>query len=238
MHSENYKKFLAALLSIFIISPAIIAQDDSSSFHFLFCKYRYCKSIYLERSDFGHAPSIQPGLSASLKNFTIGAWSAFRLSGNGDDEIDLYISKSIGPVTLAVWDYWSYSKTNPSNYLNFNAGTTSHLIEGQILLSGGEKIPFNLLGSYFFYGSDASKSIYLELQYVRPIKNAELKLFTGYQPKGDFYAQKAGFVNLGASYTQPLYTSKNHSADLLLSLISNPQNKTIFLTVGISLYSN
>ncbi len=161
MHSDNYKKFLAALLSIFIISPAIIAQDDSSSF-ISFSANTDIVSQYIWRGqDFGHAPSIQPGLSASLKNFTIGAWSAFRLSGNGDDEIDLYISKSIGPVTLAVWDYWSYSKTNPSNYLNFNAGTTSHLIEGQILLSGGEKIPFNLLGSYFFYGSDASKSIYL-----------------------------------------------------------------------------
>ncbi len=55
-----------------------------------------------------------------------------------------------------------------------------------------------------FYGDDPSRSVYLELQFVQPIKEAELNLSVGYQVKGDYYANKASFVNTSIGFTQPI----------------------------------
>ncbi|MFA5848600.1 MAG: hypothetical protein WC833_01860 [Bacteroidales bacterium] len=236
MQAKITVKAFVLLLFLTICSSSMSAQEDSSK-SVTFSASADIFSQYIWRGqDYGHVPSLQPGVSASWKNFTLGAWGAFRIAGPGDDELDFYISKEIGPVTFAVWDYWSFSKTNPSTFVNYNRESTSHLLEGQILLSGGDKLPFNLLGSYFFYGSDPSKSIYLELQFVQPLKRAELMIFTGFQPKGTFYAEKAGFVNIGATFRQPMLVSDKCNLDLLLSLIANPQAKTIFFTIGVSLY--
>ncbi|OFY39469.1 MAG: hypothetical protein A2X18_05085 [Bacteroidetes bacterium GWF2_40_14] len=236
MQANITTKVFVVFFLLSTCSISLSAQQDSTK-SVTFSGSADIFSQYIWRGqDYGHVPSLQPGVSASWKNFTIGAWGAFRIAGPGDDELDFYISKEIGPVSLSVWDYWSYSKTNPSAYFNYSRESTSHLLEGQILLSGGDKLPFNLLGSYFFYGSDPSKSIYLELQFVQPIKRAELMIFTGFQPKGSFYAEKAGFVNLGATFRQPMLFSDNCNFDLLLSLIANPQTKTIFFTIGVSLY--
>jgi len=236
MHTKIIEKVSVVLLFAIVSSTSVFAQKDSIASISLSANADLVSRYIWRGQDYGHTPSVQPGLSATWKDFTIGAWGAYRLAGEGDDEFDLYASKTIGPVSLSVWDYWSYSKTYPSNFLNYNRETTSHLLEGQILLSGGDKLPFNLLGSYFFYGSDPSKSIYLELQYVQPIKNAELVFIAGYQPKGSFYAQKAVFVNVGLTLTQPLSITDSYSLDLLLSLIANPDNKSVYFTVGISLY--
>lgn len=216
----------------------LYAQQSSESSVSVSANVDFVSKYIWRGQDYGHTPSIQPGLSATWHDFTIGTWGAYRLTGDGDDELDFYISKTIGPVSFAVWDYWSYSKANPSRFTNYTAETTSHLLEGQILFSGGEKLPFNLLGSWLFYGADPSKSIYVELQYILPIKSSELMFFAGYQAKGNYYAEKPSFVNVGATLTQPLAVTEKYSLDLLLSIITNPGNKSIFFTVGLSLYNN
>ena len=236
MQTKITLKVLVVLFFMFAVNLSLFAQREYSS-SFSFSANADVFSQYIWRGqDYGHNPSVQPGVSATWKNFTLGGWGAYKIAGVGDNELDLYVSKTMGPVSLAVWDYWSFSKKYPSNFCNYNRETTSHLLEGQILLSGGDKLPFNLLGSYFFYGSDPSKSIYLELQFIQPIKKAELMIFAGYQPKGNFYAQKNGFVNIGATLTQPLSITNRFSQDLLLSLIANPENKSIYFTIGVSLY--
>ena len=62
--------------------------------------------------------------------------------------------------------------------------------------------------------------------------------FAGYQAKGNYYAEKPSFVNVGATLTQQLAVTEKYSLDLLLSIITNPGNKSIFFTVGLSLYNN
>ncbi len=182
--------------------------------------------------DYLHKGSIQPYISASWKNFTLGMWSAFRIKGDGTDEVDLYLSKSVGPVTLTIYDYWSYSKNSPSKYFDFNSKSTSHILEAQVLLSGGEKIPFNLLGSYLFYGDDPSRSVYLELQFVQPIKEAELNLSVGYQVKGDYYANKASFVNTSIGFTQPIRIFNKIATNLISNLTYNPSADKVYFTIG------
>ena len=193
-------------------------------------------SRYIWRGqEYGQAPSIQPGLSATWKDFTLGAWGAYKLTGAGTQETDFYLSKTIGPITLAVWDYWSFCDTSSMDFFNYNPKTTSHLLEAQVLLSGGEELPFNLLAGYFFYGADASKSIYLELQYVHSFGSSDMLFFAGFQPKGEYYGTNATFVNLGCTAIKAIKVTDHWSLPLSLSLIANPSAKSAFLVAGVLL---
>jgi len=193
-------------------------------------------SHYIWRGqDYGQTPSLQPGLSATWKDFTLGFWGAFRIAGSGVHETDFYLEKTIGPVTFSIWDYWSFSDTTANHYFDYKKQTTSHLFEAMVLVSGGEKLPFNVLGSYLFYGADPTKSIYFELQYLHSFGSIDTQIFTGFQAKGQFYAPKTAFVNLGCTASKSLKITKNWSLPLNLSCIVNPYSRNIYLVAGITL---
>lgn len=224
-------------ITVFLIteSRSLFAQRDSTATFTLTTNVDVMSRYIWRGQEYGEAPSIQPGLSATWNDFTIGAWGAYKLTGAGNQETDLYLSKTFGPITLAVWDYWSFCDTTFSNFMDYKRETTSHLLELQMLLSGGEKMPFNLLGSYFFYGADVSKSIYLELQYLHTIEPTDIVLFTGFQAKGEFYASKANFVNLGCTVTRNIKVTEHWSLPLNLSLVFNPNQKKAYVVAGITL---
>jgi hypothetical protein len=193
-------------------------------------------SRYIWRGqEYGQAPSIQPGLSATWKDFTLGAWGAYKFTGAGTQETDFYLSKEIGPLTFAIWDYWSFYDTTSTDFFNYEREATSHLLETQVLLSGGETLPFNLLGSYFFYGADSTKSIYLELQYQHSYGPTDILLFTGFQPQGSYYAPKAAFVNIGFTLAKEIAVTDRWSLPINISLIANPYCKSVYLVAGITL---
>lgn len=236
------KKFIIAsqflvLSFLFIESPSLFAQSDSLHAISVSANVDLVSHYIWRGQDYGHTPSIQPGLSATWKDFTLGYWGAYRIAGSGDHEVDFYLEKTIGPVTFSVWDYWSFNDTTSNKFFDYNAKTTSHLLEAQVLLSGGEKLPFNLLGSYFFHGSDATKSMYLELQYLHSFGSFDTQTFAGFQPKGEFYAPKAAFVNVGCSVTKSIKVAKSWSIPLSLSFIVNPDSKKAYLVAGITLLS-
>jgi hypothetical protein len=191
-------------------------------------------SRYIWRGiDIGHAPGIQPSLSAVWKGFTLGAWGSYKLTGAGGQETDFYITKSVGFVTVAVWDYWNFYDTASMDFFNYDNKTTAHLLEAQILLSGGKNLPFNFLASFFFHGADPSRSIYFELQYVHKYKLADLLVFAGYQAKGNYYAPQKGFVNVGCTVKKYVQITDRFTLPVTLSLISNPVVKSTWLVAAI-----
>lgn len=193
-------------------------------------------SSYLWRGqNYNHNPSVQPWAEISWRGFTVGCWSAFRIKGEGDDEVNFYISKSLGFLTLSLQDYWSYSKINPSKYFDYSPETTSHMFEGSALFSVGEKNNFNLLISYLFYGSDASKSIYTEAEYIRSWKSNEIRAFAGYQLKGEYYAEKNGFVNIGCTYRRELNLGNKVIPYCSLSFIINPSIRSTYFVVAVGI---
>ncbi|MEI6050179.1 MAG: hypothetical protein WCS03_14845 [Bacteroidota bacterium] len=192
-------------------------------------------SRYIWRGlEIGHAPGIQPALSANWKGFTLGAWGSYKLTGAGGQETDFYLSKSVSFVTVSVWDYWSFCDTTATDFFNYRNNTTAHLLEAQVLFSGGETLPFNFLASYFFHGADPSRSIYLELQYVHKLDIANLVVFAGYQAKGTYYASKTGFVNIGCTVKKSIPVTDRFSLPLSLSLIVNPAVNSTWLVAGIT----
>lgn len=225
--------FAALLLSF--DSSSLFAQSDSLKAVTTSANVDIMSRYIWRGQDYGHAPSIQPGLSATWQDFTLGAWGAYTFTGAGNQETDLYLSKSIGPLTFAVWDYWSFCDTTTMDFFNYKQRTTSHLLEAQVLLSGGENLPFNLLGSYFFYGADASKSMYIELQYQHSSGATDMLFFAGFQPKGDYYGPKRSFVNIGCTVIKTIPVTDRWSLPLSLSLISNPSIGSLYLVAGITL---
>lgn len=224
------------LISIFYIScPFLFAQSDSLPRISAEGGIDLVSHYVWRGQDLGHKPSIQPGLSATWKDFTLGYWGAYRIAGSGDHETDFYIEKTIGPVTFSIWDYWNYSDSSSNNYFDYNKNTTSHLLEAQVLLSGGEKLPFNLLGSYNFYGADPSKSLYFEIQYEHSFGSFDTQAFAGFQAKGEYYAPKAAFVNVGCSVAKSIKITKNWAVPLSLSLIGNPETQKVYLVAGVTL---
>ncbi|HBL76981.1 MAG TPA: hypothetical protein DD458_17265 [Prolixibacteraceae bacterium] len=231
---NKYKSWITGIF-LFVGICNGMAQNDSIS-DFSWSANVDLMSRYVWRGQqYGTGPSIQPALSGTWKNLTIGAWGAYELVASGTQETDFYISHSTGPFTFAIWDYWSYSETGTTDFFDYSENTTSHLLEAQVQVSGNEKLPLSLLGSYFFYGADHSKSIYLELQYAKSIQDAELLLFAGYQAKGNYYAEKAAFVNLGCTFSKPIALTERYSLPLILSLIVNPDRQRVQLVAGIRL---
>ena len=221
------------VLCSLLLSISLQAQEDKAR-KIEFNTGAEIVSSYIWRGqNYSHTPSIQPWAELSWRGFTFGSWGAFRVTGEGDDEIDFYISKEAGPLTLSIWDYWSYSKTNPSNYFNYKPETTSHMFEGQAMLSFGEENRFNFLFSSIFYGSDPSKSIYGEAEFVKTFGKNQLSLFTGYQFKGEFYSSSAGFVNLGCSYLRQITVNEKISTYLSISFIVNPSAGSSYFVAAI-----
>lgn len=193
-------------------------------------------SRYIWRGqEYGHSPSLQPEITASWKGFTLGAWGAYKLNGEGMQETDFYLSKTVGPVTIAVWDYWTFHDTLAMDFMDFDKKTTAHVFEIQALIEGGESIPFNFLGSYLFYGSDTTKSLYFELQYVNQFKDIDFMAFAGYSPKGNYYGSHEGFVNIGLTLSRDIKVTDTWKIPLSMSLIYNPDIKSMYLIAAISL---
>lgn len=235
MRKKSIDLQIFVLFLLFLGSSSLFAQTDTIP------KFSTAVSVdlvshYIWRGqDLGHTPGIQPGISATWKDFTLGFWGAYRLGGSGDHETDFYLEKTIGPATFSLWDYWSYSNEGSTDYFNYSKETTAHQLEAQVLLSGGEKLPFNLLGSYFFYGADPSKSMYFELQYLHSFGTFDTQVFAGFQPKGDFYADKAAFVNLGCSVSKSVQLTKKWALPVNLSVIANPNAQKVYLVAGITI---
>jgi len=227
---------LQALVMLLLLSgtSSLFAQSDTLPQFSASANVDLVSRYIWRGQEYGHAPSIQPGLSATWKDFTLGAWGAYKFTGAGVQETDFYLSKNVGPLTFAIWDYWSFCDTSYMDFFNYSPKTTSHLLEAQMLLSGGEKLPFNLLVSYFFFGADTSKSIYLELQYLHSSGPLDLLFFAGFQPKGEYYGTNATFVNVGCTAIKTVEVTDRWSLPVSLSLIANPSAESIYLVAGIS----
>ena len=224
--------FIEAILLLLLVSPVLRAQKDTASAFTTSVNVDLLSRYIWRGLDIGHAPSIQPCLSLSWKDFTIGAWGAYKLTGEGDQETDFFINKTFGFISVSMWDYWNFNDTIKNDFFDYNKTTTSHLLEAQVMLMGGETLPFNFLAGYFFYGADPSKSLYLELQFVPELKAADVMFFAGYQATGTYYAEKPGFVNIGCTVAKPISITDRLALPLKLSLIFSPAESRTRLVAG------
>jgi len=240
------KSIIFTLLISLLLTVKIKAQsnenNDSTCNSSVSVNVDFMNRYIWRAIDFGNTPSIQPSITYSYKNFSLGAWSS--CSTNGDfAEIDLFTSYSIGNFTVMLTDFfYPYdSLTTNNSFFNLKNASTGHTIEAGLKYTN-KIIPVSLGIYSFIYGYDPKPfsndkyySTYIELAYNFSIKDTDLELVAGFTPMESYYASKFNLINVGFTGKKNIKITPEFSLPIKASLITNPVQENIYLTFGISL---
>lgn len=168
-------------------------------------------------------------------------------------EFDMYLSYTWKGFTLMAYDYFFPNSLNPNSgnkYFNYKKNTTGHTVELCLSWVGPESFPLQLYAGTLVYGADKSKdstgvygtgsknnfSTYFEAAYAINIKGLGIKPFIGGIPSGSaWYGPYGGVINAGLTVSKSIAITKEFSLPVFGSVITNPQNQSVFLVFGISL---
>jgi hypothetical protein len=186
------------------------------------------------------SPNLQPYVTFEKGNFSVGSWGSYSLT-DFFAEADLFMSYSLGDVTLTVTDYFSVSDTLPSyGYFDWKKSSTTHTLEGTVGWTVSEKFPLSITASTMFYGYDQDTtgtpfySSYIEASYPVSIGENTLNFFAGFTPAEGYYSEKAGFVNLGLKAGREIKISDGFTLPLNLTFAVNPSAKRVFLVAAFT----
>lgn len=119
-------------------------------------------SSYIWRGVYEAGPSLQPGLTLGIGNFTIAAWGSVDFTSSSYKEADLMLSYRLKNITFHLKDLYdegSASDRNPQisrNYFHFGADSP-HRIEAGIEWQVSRKVPITL--SWYTILSERGMSI-------------------------------------------------------------------------------
>lgn len=234
--------YLATLLSVVSLNT-VIAQEETTSSEFSVSADLFNRYVW-RGLDYGSAPSIQPTFEYAHKSgFTAGCWGAFSVTGSYN-EVDLYMSYSLGNFDILITDYFFPVSGIPSarsqQYLNYNNETTGHGFEGAIKWNGTDKFPLTILAGTFLYGADKNidgdqnYSTYIEALYEFDTKAGRIDAFMGFTPAEGLYGNTLGVVNMGLTTYRDLKITEHFTLPLQASFIVNPQISNVYLLLGFS----
>lgn len=171
--------------------------------------------------------SIQPTLTFSHQNFSIGSWGSAGI--DGFMEMDLYAKYAFNfGLSLGVTDYYYPG----SNVFDYSTETGSHGYE--INLGYGIK-GLSLSANYILNEAGAAGTVggdkYFEIGYA-------FNKFSIFAGAGDGWHTADGsfqVVNVGLSVTKDMQVSDSFKLPLKGSAILNPATEQYYLTVGITL---
>lgn len=198
-------------------------------------------SRYIWRGyDFGNAASLQPSLTYSIGDLSVGAWGAYALTG-GYSEDDIWASYSIQSVTLYVTDYYIPSTPSTIPFFNYSNKGGAHVLEVGVGYTGPESMPLSIAG-YVNVLNDTSNSIYIQASY--PIVS-DLSLTVGFSPTEGVYTPAmatpnhptsgAGLVYVGVTATKTIKVTDSFELPFNAQYIMNPYTESAYLIFGISL---
>jgi hypothetical protein len=187
------------------------------------------------------SPNVQPYLSFTFGNFTIGSWASYGIAEKYA-EVDLYASYSLGSFSFTVSDYFSEDEDNlkTNDYFDWRADSTTHSLEAAISWAGTEGFPLKATASVFFYGNDQSDesepyySSYFELGYPFKVGSFDIDVFAGATLNEGLYSDKANLVNLGFKTSRDLQITDKYALPLSASFVVNPSAQDVFFVVGIT----
>ena len=189
-----------------------------------------------------NSPSIQPTMSVTLGRFSLGSCASYSVNPSAFQEVDLFLTYSVGTVTIGLNDYYNPVDSLGFNdsYFNYGKSTTLHTLESFLTISKIGETNFSATGALFVYGNDKDEALknmyssYLELSYATKVKDYGLNFFCGATLKKGFYAENAAIVNLGASIAKDIKVSDTFSVPCKGSFILNPDKQNVFLVLGFT----
>jgi hypothetical protein len=190
----------------------------------------------------GNAPAIQPTMSINYGGLSFGSWASYSVSPSAFQEVDLFLTYSIGSFTLGVNDYYNPvdSLGFSDNYFDYGKTSTLHSFEPFVTISEIGGTGFSTTAAVFVYGNDRDDngknyfSSYFELSYATSIKETGLNLFGGATFNEGYYADKAAVVNLGVSLSRDLKLTDNFSVPMKGSFIVNPNTENVYFVLGFT----
>ncbi|WP_430815944.1 hypothetical protein [Carboxylicivirga sp. RSCT41] len=188
------------------------------------------------------SPVIQPYLEYNKGNLIIGSWASYTFAKEPYQELDMYVSYSVGSFTLTLNDYFSPvdSLFTTHNYFDWSKGSTSHALEAILQVGDFQNLPMSFTAAVMLYGNDLDEngdnyfSTYLELGYDFSIGEQAVQAFVGLTPKESLYSDQLNVVNLGIALSKELPVTDLLSLPLLASLSINPDNETVHFVAGLS----
>ena len=240
-------KKIFIVMALFLSSTIVRAEDDGKSEFSLGADF---VSSYVWRGMYLSGTSIQPDMSLSVGNFSIGAWGSVDISGFGwYKEVDLYASYSFGNFTAGLFNYW-VSEEGDYNYFDYSE-STAHQLEINLLYSF-DSFPLTLGWNTIIAGADhywdkngKSKrafSTYIEAAYAFSVKEVDFEAAVGISPwksstmyTGDYRygTDKFAVVNMALTASKDIKINDKHSLGIFGQLAFNPACNDAFLVFGI-----
>lgn len=206
--------------------------------------------------DFGESFSVQPTLSYSTGSFAIGTWASYSISADGAsaNEHDLYLSYSVGPVTLGLTDFYFPSPPSASGipegsqFFNFDdGGEGAHYLEPSIRVTGPTSFPVSLSGSIVAYNAP-NHPFYLEASIPFTVQGVDMGLSTGgviVKPDDEgtlnvketdaFYGLSGpAYTKVSLSATKALQITETFDLPVSATFIVNPHTERTFLVFGVN----
>ena len=184
-------------------------------------------SSYVWRGVQFSGASIQPGVTFSAGNFSVGAWGSAGF--DGFMEADLFASYAFDfGLTLGLTDYY-YPGTD---YFDLSTATGAHGFEVNL---GYSIKDFSIAANYMLNeaggAATAGSDMYFELGYAFK----SFSIFAGagdgwHTPTGSF-----GLVNVGLSTSKDIQITESFTLPLSGSVILNPTTKQFFVVASIAL---
>jgi hypothetical protein len=204
-------------------------------------------SRYIWRGfDFGDSPAIQPSLTYTMGDFSIGAWGSYALPSSGSTyaENDLWASYAIstetsGSFSLIITDYYIPSYGIPFGFFKTTddnpAPGAGHTFEGGVSYSGPAKFPISI-SAFMNLTNDEDNSVYLQAGYPITIDDATVTFTAGFVPSKSAYylTDKGNIVNLGIIATKSISITEKFAVPITVSYIGNPSQDKTYLVFGAS----
>lgn len=240
------KKIVFGLLSIVLgslLSTTISAQSEPG---LKFSASGDLVSSYVWRGFKQAGASVQPALSMSAGNFSLGAWGSTDIASDGKKEVDFFASYSVAGFALTATDYW-WDGEGAHRYFSYPEDDFSgHLLEAGVAYTLPRFFPLTIAWNTFVLGKsnkkangDNSFSTYVELSYPFSIKDVDLSVSTGFVPweSAVYGPEMDGFkftsIRLGAS--KNIKITESFDIPVYTHVIANAAVEDIHFVFGITL---
>ncbi|MDR2816798.1 MAG: hypothetical protein LBB62_08890 [Proteiniphilum sp.] len=188
-------------------------------------------SSYIWRGLYCGPASVQPGISLSSGNFSVGAWGSTSFESSWR-EFDLYAGYSIGNFSVLVTDYF-FPRNLPEGEDNGYFKYSDHVFEGTLGYSFGESFPLSLAWNTNFAGDDDYSS-YFEASYSIPVGEVNVDLILGGTPWKGAYSDGFALINASVKASKEIAITDSFSLPVFTQAIVNPDSKDVFLVFGVS----
>jgi|SRR5690554_787112 hypothetical protein len=188
-------------------------------------------SSYIWRGLYCGPASVQPGISLSVGNFSVGTWGSASFE-NTWREVDLYAGYAVGNFSVLVTDYF-FPHDLPAGERVDYFDYSEHVFEATLGYSFGEVAPLSLAWNTNFAGDDDYSS-YVEACYSLQAGRVAIDLILGATPWAGLYSAGFALVNASIKASKEITITDSFSLPVFSQIILNPDRKDVFLVFGVS----